>query len=1020
MGRYKSIPAGGGVPRISRPGRRRVFYCESLEARRLLAAGDLDTSFDQDGRASVSLGDGAALTTADVLVQLDGKTVFVGTTGESSYYGNREGDRIVLARVLLDGSLDPSFGPNGTGIAMTNIDADAHAYGAALQDDGKIVVVGTTLETSGINNYQHAVLRFNPDGSLDRSFGGDGILHFNVGNDIEDNPARDVAIQRDGKIVVVGEFTSGDVFLDEELSILRFNPDGSPDLSFGFIGFQKSDFEQPTQPVVALDYNGTPATNPYFGSIVVAASEIGGAADGDTDVLRLNPDGSFSGEFDNDGQASFRYPGRARTSPYSLYIQPGGRIVIAGFTAGLNGRNDFMLGRLNPDGTLDRTFGTQANGFVLTDFGGRDDYASSITTNYSGDRLMVAGSSDVGFALARYTHDGVLDPTFNSDGMVRTSDTTGLPVRMDRGPGRRFTLAGGPNFHSVRYLDDGANMVAIGSFDDNGGSESGPEEAHFLVTRIERLPTPLRVYLNIGGTATPPFFLSGEDYVGVGEGFSLSPFLGASFVDIPANQTFVSLSIRPVDDTRAEGDETAILSIAPDPSYDIGTPAGITLEIHDNDATSLYPIADAYVRDGEFANLNFGSDVLQTRAAAAPGTGRTRESYLKFDLSSLAFFPIARVRLRVFGRLSEGGAPVPVDAFGVSASGWGEQSITYNNRPAASTPSLAGVEVGLTTQTFYDFDVTNFVNREKIAGRNLVTLLLRNAAASDAHVLWSSRGSDYTAPRLIVTGGINAPGGIPRVTQVFAGSTAWTPAFRQSVEDAGLGDSVWGYAIGGGADQLKSLPWGDVDKISIRFNTAVTVAPEHLSVRGVRAGDYAVSGFSYDEENFIATWTLATPVGRGGSGPGTGDKVLLDLDGDIGTGVVSAFQTRYLDGEWVNGADAYDSGDGAPGGDFRFQLNALRGDVDGDGRVAAADLYRLRARLSRRASEPFSAADSAYSPLYDLGGDGRIDTRDVTALRASLFSQLPVPPPVAHGEPLVVPGRFSPVRRALLTEDLTA
>jgi uncharacterized delta-60 repeat protein len=133
-----------------------------LESRRLLSAGDLDHSFGDGGRAEVNLGDGVTRDARDLAVQADGKTVIVGSTS-SGHYSDREGDRIVVARLLIDGRLDNSFGPaDGSGVVRTPIDADAHGFAVAIQPDGKVVVVGTALETSGINNYQRAVVRHEP------------------------------------------------------------------------------------------------------------------------------------------------------------------------------------------------------------------------------------------------------------------------------------------------------------------------------------------------------------------------------------------------------------------------------------------------------------------------------------------------------------------------------------------------------------------------------------------------------------------------------------------------------------------------------------------------------------------------------------------------------------------------------------------------------------------------------------------------------------------------------------------
>lgn len=1006
------------VARCFNQERPRRFACEALEARRLFAAGDLDRSFSDDGLAEVNLGDGLTLTASDVAVQADGKTVIVGSTS-GGFYGDREGDRIVVARLLIDGRLDTSFGLDGSGIVRTPIDADAHGFAVAIQGDGRIIVVGTALETSGINNYQHAVVRYEPWGAPDASFDGDGVKHFNLGDDLHDNGAYAVAVQGDGKIVVVGEYdierTPPDTS-DPELSIMRFNGDGSLDVGFGFLGRTSSDFGAPNAPVVTFDYNGTAASNPYYGSIVIAGTDgydFGPDSSAEAVVIRLDASGRFSDGFDSDGQMSFRFPGRSVTRALGVITQPGGKIVLAGYTAGLNGDNDFLLARVNPDGRLDPTFGSQGTGQVLTDFGGRNDRASAIIRNYNGDRLIVAGSSNGSLALARYTNNGVLDTAFQSGGRVITPYSLGTFPRLAAGPGRRFTAAGGPHFRAARFLDDGANMVAIGSFDVNGGSEAGPENANFLVTRTERLPTPLRVYLNVGGTANAPFFLSGFDYNA--NGFSVSPFENGAYVDIPANQTVVSLSITPVDDTAAEGAETAVFSIAPNPAYEIGAPASLTLELNDNDAATHYAAADAHVRD-DAPTTNYGlADVMETRAGAP---GANSETYIKFDVSGVSA-NASRVRLRVFGRLAGGASPATVSVFGVSASGWSEDRIVWANRPGPRTAALASVDVASPAELPYDFDVTTFVRREKSAGRNVVTLLLRNAAGGAAQALWASRSSEYSDPRLIVTSGITSPGLVPRVSQVFVRSSAWSPAFRQSLEDHGLGDSAWGYAVPDGPAQLDTLPWTNLDQVSVQFTTPVNILSENLAVGGVRVPGYAVTAFSYDDADSVATWNVAPAFGRGGAV--AGDRLLLNLDGDSPGGVHFGDRiVRYLDGEWANGADAYPSGNGPAEGDFRFQINVLPGDVGADGRVGVDDVTRIRARMSRRASDAFSGGSRAYSPLDDLDGDGVIGTNDVAAARAALASQLPVGSPAVPVSPAsaAAPARRpTAVRRQVLGAD---
>jgi hypothetical protein len=349
------------------------------------------------------------------------------------------------------------------------------------------------------------------------------------------------------------------------------------------------------------------------------------------------------------------------------------------------------------------------------------------------------------------------------------------------------------------------------------------------------------------------------------------------------------------------------------------------------------------------------------------------------------------VALKVFGRLAGGSAPVETSVFGVSASGWGEEAITWDNRPAPGTAALGTLGVGGAFESSYSVDVTDFVRREKAAGRETVTLLLRNTAASAAQTVWASRGSEYSDPRLIVNSFDPLPSLVPRVSQVFAASTAWSAGFRQALEDHGLGDSVFGYAVPDGAAQLGALPWGKIDQVSVRFTTNVSVVAENLAVRGVRVGSYAVTNFAYDTAQRVATWTLSPPIAARG-----GEKLLLDLDGDSPDGVSTfAGVPRFLDGEWANGSDSYASGDGGPGGDLRFQINVLPGDVDGNGQVAAGDMLAFRNRLLRGAADPFSGAATAYSPRFDLDGDGVIGSRDQASVRAALLTRLPAATPAA-------------------------
>jgi hypothetical protein len=226
----------------------------------------------------------------------------------------------------------------------------------------------------------------------------------------------------------------------------------------------------------------------------------------------------------------------------------------------------------------------------------------------------------------------------------------------------------------------------------------------------------------------------------------------------------------------------------------------------------------------------------------------------------------------------------------------------------------------------------------------------------------------------------------PAVTQVFASASTWSAAFKNFLQSKGLGDATFGYAVPGGAGQLATLPWGGLDQVSVRFDREVLVLDQDLAIVGAGVANYAVSDFDYDELTHTATWTLAHPIGV--------EKLLLDLAAGS-DGVVDG-AALHLDGEWADGAHAYPSGDGMPGGDLRMRLNVLPGDTNRNGTVSVLDYLQVQrlAKLRRSAASP-GTGPLQYSPFADADGDGTIGTRDVLVTRRNLLVTLPAAEPVA-------------------------
>ena len=166
-----------------------------------------------------------------VAFQGDGKIILAGAMQD--FEGNSQ---ISLARLNTDGELDKSFGTNGKGTVTAAVPRfHYHKASLAIQADGKLVVAGTTSDVNDTVN-DLAVARFNTNGALDTAFGGTGIVITDFGNNEQ---ARDVVIQKDGKIVVVGtSFTS----TSSHFLLVRYNTNGSLDTTFGTNGKVISNF----------------------------------------------------------------------------------------------------------------------------------------------------------------------------------------------------------------------------------------------------------------------------------------------------------------------------------------------------------------------------------------------------------------------------------------------------------------------------------------------------------------------------------------------------------------------------------------------------------------------------------------------------------------------------------------------------------------------------------------------------------------------------------------------------------
>src|SRR5262245_1615637 len=306
-----------------------------------------------------------------------------------------------------DGDLDLTFGRAGK--VTTDFD---DAISLALQSDGKMIIAG---HLGLLQGRPMGLARYNIDGSLDTTFGKEGKLT----TDFAGAWRSDVALQSDGKIVVVSNFSPSLT----NFALARYNSDGSVDSTFGTAGRVAT---QLSTLALALQADG---------KIVLAGSDSGNQPV----LVRYNSDGALDPSFGAGGKITTGFRSQA------LALQSDGKIVVAGFVLlspsstdiPSPSYTDFALARYNGDGSVDVTFGT--GGEVITTFYPDFDYGrpgAAYALAVQSDGKIVAAGGDLvdesGLRLARYNSDGTLDTTFGIAGKVTSGvDAISLAIQSD-------------------------------------------------------------------------------------------------------------------------------------------------------------------------------------------------------------------------------------------------------------------------------------------------------------------------------------------------------------------------------------------------------------------------------------------------------------------------------------------------------------------------------------------------------------------------------------------------------------
>jgi uncharacterized delta-60 repeat protein len=331
-----------------------------------------------------------------------------------SYFSRSSSRRVIPCLEVLEdrlapaGTLDHTFNVTGQVITPFTATSSDQPTAVAVQPDGKIVVAGST--TSAAGNADMAVLRLNPDGTLDPSFGQGGkvVVPIDAGGNNND-VATLVKIQGDGKILLAGTASlSGST---AGFAFVRLNPNGTLDPGFGTSGVTTESVGAASQGKV-LDLVFQPDGG--GGPRILAAGSISSSGPFSVGITRLTASGQVDTTFGVNGLVTSQ---TGNFSPNVLAIQNDGKVVALGTTfLSLESALFFSLIRINPDGTNDP-------GFAFTGAGSSGNPAT-MTLQPDG-KILVAGAGLVqtpsfintqGLTIARLNSTGSLDTTFNGSG----------------------------------------------------------------------------------------------------------------------------------------------------------------------------------------------------------------------------------------------------------------------------------------------------------------------------------------------------------------------------------------------------------------------------------------------------------------------------------------------------------------------------------------------------------------------------------------------------------------------------
>ncbi len=425
--------------------------------------GTLDSTYGNNGTVLTTIQMGA-LTAYSSALDAQERLIVAGMvwTGVNGGEGHD-----VLARYKTDGSLDATFGNNG--FAIDDL-VTTEIFGVTVAMDGKILACGTNTTTTGQYSYDYMILRYNEDGTLDNTFGNNGRVFVDFGIEHR-NVAYDIHEQSDGKIIVNGNFqySIGNSNPLYKIGVCRFLPNGSLDNTFGSNGINSTDanvisvdgfyskIDSNGKLVISgyreidnsgysqaflLRFNTDGLLDPTFGNAGVAPLDVplldsgfrsvviandgslyacGTSTDSSQNsdwnflIAKFLPSGALDTSYAINGYLSLDFFGLENNDQaHNLSLQQDGKLLVVGQVKNENFIYEFGALRLNVDGSLDNTFGE--NGIFHFTIGPADAYPDSVQLQADGKALL-AGYADgdngtLAFVIARIITDsnvGIVD-----------------------------------------------------------------------------------------------------------------------------------------------------------------------------------------------------------------------------------------------------------------------------------------------------------------------------------------------------------------------------------------------------------------------------------------------------------------------------------------------------------------------------------------------------------------------------------------------------------------------------------